>query len=206
MAIATIDTRPSAPRIFPCDVIIVNNFDGNFLSKAIRFFGKSWSHTANGWFDIVHSGIASQTVFEANLLIGPTDWETTFNDPDYDIRVYQWVNHTKKMDEVAWELYKRYNADSYGAGQLLWFIWRWMVEGLHLPARWARKNFIPNSEVCTEVVYMGFKLLEDPVVNSVLARLNRNQDTVNPGDIIWVCEELIKLGLMKRTYNRERAK
>lgn len=194
----------ATPKIYPLDVLIVNNFDGNFLSAAIRFFGKSWSHTANGWFDIVHSGIVSQTLFEANALINVTDWETTFNDPVYDIRIYQWVNRTEKMDAVAWELYKRYNNDSYGVGQLFWFTWLWIVQGLHLPSRWAKKNFIPNSEVCTEVVYMGFKLLDNPIINEVLARLNRDQNTVAPGDIIWICEELVKAGLMIRTYNRER--
>lgn len=90
--------------IKPGDIVIVNNWNGNFLSSAIRFFTKSWSHTAIGFFPFIDSSSmpeeikrfidevvnsAKGNIFEANLTVGITDWAKTFNDPDYDVRVYR---------------------------------------------------------------------------------------------------------------------
>ena len=187
----------------PGDIIIVNNWDGNFLSKAIQFFTKSWSHTALGFFPIHRNPLPLQSVFEANLTIEITDWEKVYDDLNYDLRVYRWTR-TLPVESVLWELFDKYNGATYGWWQLVYFVWRWVVEKLHLPQRWARKNFFPNREICTEIVYDFLVLLNDSVINVALHKLDRNQNTVHPGDIIEVCEVLCTVGLLERVYNRER--
>jgi len=185
-------------KIIPGDIIIVNNRDGNFLSKSIQFFTKGWSHTAFGFFDLPKT----QTIFEANLTTGITDWKKTYHTETLDLSVYRWVKPTADMEKIMWALYDKYNGNVYGWGQLLYFIWRWAVESLGLPRRWAKKNFFPNNEICTEIIYVGLELMGDPVVNSVLAKLDRDQNTVHPADIVWICDELVALGKMKNVYER----
>lgn len=188
--------------IFPGDIIIVNNHDGNFLSSAIQFFTKSWSHTAIGFFPIKRKENTVQTVFEANLTTGITDWDKTFDYPKYDLRIYRWTKDIG-MEKIVWELFDSYNGNTYGWWQLLWFIWRWIVEGLRFPTRWARKNFFNNREICSEVVYVALEKLNNPTVNAALERLDRDQNTVHPGDIIFICEDLCSAGLLELIYNRE---
>jgi hypothetical protein len=201
LSFQTVRVNP-APKLNPGDIIIMNNWDGNFLSKAIRFFTKSWSHTALGFFDMGFHAKTAQTVFEANLTVGITDWERAYGYDALDLRVYQWA---KPVDpQIVWELFDKYNGNVYGWWQLIYFIWRWIVEGLHLPKRWAHKNFFPNREICTELIYVLMERKNEVGVAAVLAMLDRDQNTVHPGDIIWACEELVKLGVLNRTYNRER--
>jgi len=190
----------------PGDVVIVNNWNGNFLSKSIRFFTKSWSHTALGFFPIVGtSAQVTNTVFEANLLIGITDWEKMFNDSNYDLRVYRWTRSVGIGQEaMCFQQFNEYNANVYGYWQLPYFIWRWICEGLHLPKRFYKKNFFPKNEICTEILYTGFIRLKDMTVNAILAKIGRDQFTVHPGDIIAISEELVKAGMLERIYNRER--
>ena len=190
-----------AINIFPGDIIIVNNKDGNFLSSAIQFFTKSWSHTAIGFFPLPKFP-PLQTIFEANLTTGITTWNATYNNLDLDLRVYRWTKDLG-IEKIVWEIFDAYNGNTYGGAQLLWFVWRWIVEKLHLPIRWARKNFFPNKEICTEVVYAAFKKLNNPIVNVALEKLNKDQNTVHPGDIIFICEELRKAGLLEIIYARE---
>lgn len=185
------------------DIIIVNNWNGSFLSKLIRFFTNSWSHTAIGFFDLPRNPLPVQTIFEANLTTGITDWAKLFDDIDYDLRVYRWTQPVE-IERICWELYDSYNGNIYGWWQLLYFVWRWIVEKLHLPQRFARKNFFPNQEICTELIYVALAKLQNDKVNAVLAKINRDQNTVHPGDIMEICEMLVKEGLLTRTYVRER--
>lgn len=189
--------------IKPGDIIIVNNWNGNFLSKAIRFFTKSWSHTAVGFFDIPRNPLAQQTIFESNLLTGITSWEKTFDDPNCDVRIYRWKKKVN-ITPVLWSVYDSYNGNTYGAWQLLYFVWSWLVNKMHLPKRWAKKNFFPNLEICTEILYQVFSKLDDTVVNGALGRLGKDQNTVHPGDIILICEDLCRIGVVEVVYNRER--
>jgi hypothetical protein len=185
------------------DIIIVNNWDGNFLSAAIRFFTKSWSHTQWGFFPIVSPTQQRDAVFEANLLVGITDWEKTFNNSQLDLRVYRWTR-ILNIEAATWSLFDDHNDDVYGWWQLPFFVWRWLVQKLHLPKKWAIKNFFPNREICTGIIYIGLLRLNDSTINSILAKFDFNQFTVCPGDIINICEELVRAGLLQRIYNRER--
>lgn len=188
--------------IKPGDIIVVNNRDGNFLSSAIRFFTNSWSHTAIGFFDMSRDPFPVQTIFEANLTTGITDWQKTFSDMHCDLRIYRWTKELG-IEKICWKLFDDYNGNIYGASQLVYFIWRWVVEKLHLPYRWAKKNPFPNKEICTEIIYVAFAKLENDTVNAALVQLNRDQNTVHPGDIIEICEMLVSVGLLRRIYNRE---
>jgi hypothetical protein len=188
--------------IKPGDIIIVNNRGNSFFSKAIRFFTSvPWSHTALGFFDVPRNPFRVQTIFEANLTTGVTDWDKTYNDMSIDLRIYRWK---VKVDSapILWRLFNKYNGNAYGFFQIVWFMWRWVVEKVHLPTRWARKNFFNDREICTEVVYVFFKELNDINVNAVLQKLNRDQNTVHPGDILFICEELRKLDVLELVYNR----
>lgn len=194
-------TVASTFAIFPGDVIFVNNKDGNFLSKAIRFFTRSpWSHCALGFFNL--SG-GEQTIFEANLTVSVTPWEDTANNPRYDVLVYRWIKHARYAEQAMWSVYHKYVGNTYGWAQLLWFVWRWIVTGLHLPARWARKNFFPDNEICSEVEFVGMLLTTDtPVVTSVILGQGYDQNAVHPGDILGICKTLEQMGVMQKVYER----
>jgi|WetSurSiteA1Bulk_404760.scaffolds.fasta_scaffold41318_1 hypothetical protein len=189
--------------INPGDIIIVDNYNGNFLSKAIRFFTNSWTHTAVGFVNIPRNPLAEQMLFEANIMVGLTAWDKTFDDYGMDVRVYRWKKKVAS-EKAVWEIFDAYNGNTYGFAQLLWFVWRWVIEKLHLPKRWAVYNFFPGNEICTEVVYVFFKKLNDTVVNGALQRLGRNQNSVHPGDIIAICEDLCKVDALEMVYNRQR--
>lgn len=187
----------------PGDIVIVNNWDGNIFSRLIRFFAHSWSHTAIGFFPLVGDVSRRSTVFESNLTTGITDWQRMFYGPEYDLRVYRWRDRTE-VDNMCWALYEKYNGNTYGFAQLLWFVWRWLVESLRLPARWAHKNFFLNKEICTEVVYVGLRLMHNPVVDALLDLEGRDQNTVHPGDIDAVCRALVERATLDIVYERVR--
>jgi hypothetical protein len=192
---------PALPPITPGDVVVVNYFGGSFFSSSIRFFSKGWSHTAVAFFDSVRP---APQLFEADVAVMTTEWRNKIDNPDYDVRVYHWVKQPANMEEILWTIYDKYNGNTYGFFQIPWFMWRWIVTGLHLPARWARKNFFPNNEICTEVIYVMFKLLQDKDVDAALLKNNRDQNTVWPADITFICDELVKAGRMVMSFNRER--
>ena len=191
--------------INPGDILIVDNRKGGFLSAAIRFFTNSWSHTALGFFPIVTRFGTFQTIFEANFTTGITEWGKTFNNKDMRLKVYRWTKDVG-MEKALLSLFASYNGNTYGAFQLLWFIWRWVVEKLHLPRRWQGKNFFPNNEICTEVVYVALAKLNNQFVNDVLASLKDayglDQNSVHPGDIMMICEALRNAGLLELVYER----
>jgi len=190
--------------IKPGDIILINNWAGGFLSSAIRFFTKSWSHSAIGFYRLASNVLPPiQTIFEASTTVHVTDWARVYNDENLDLRVYRW---TKPMpvEPILQKVFESYNGNTYGIFQVLWFVWRWVIEKLHLPKRWARKNFFPNHEICSEVVYVGLKELNNPIVNIALAKLNRDQNTVHVGDIMFICDELVKMGILEQVYNRQR--
>ena len=89
--------------IKPGDIIIVNNKDGNFLSSAIQFFTKSWSHTAIGFFPFPGRPPV-QTIFEANLTTGVTDWDKTYGYPELNLRVYRWTKDLG-IEKILWKLF-----------------------------------------------------------------------------------------------------
>jgi hypothetical protein len=187
--------------INPGDVIFVNNRDGNFLSKAIRFFtGSPWSHCALGFFNQQNG---EQTIFEANLTVSVTPWERTAANPHYDVMVYRWLKHARNAEKAMWSVYHKYVGNTYGWAQLFWFMWRWMVTGLHLPARWAHKNFFPDNEICSEVEFVGMLLTTDsPIVVAAINIQGYDQNAVHPGDILKICQNLEGMGVMKKVYER----
>lgn len=187
--------------ILPGDIIFVNNKDGNFLSKAIRWFTRSpWSHCALGFFNQMNG---EQMIFEANLTVNATPWVRTADNPLYDVMVYRWIKHGRNAEQAMWTVYHKYVGNTYGWAQLLWFVWRWMVTGLRLPARWAHKNFFPDNEICSEVEFVGMLLTTDsPSVTSVIHRRGYDQNAVHPGDIFDICLELEQMGVLKKVYER----
>ena len=45
--------------------------------------------------------------------------------------------------------------------------------------------------------------MKDPIVDAALQLDNRDQNTVSPGDIIDICDEICKSGILAMTYNRQ---
>lgn len=211
--------------MMPGDVILTSNPSG-LLSKLIRFFAKTpWSHSALGFFPYhpvrngnYHLG-AQELVFEANLTVSLSSVEDVIGGPGKlkPARVYRFSNAIiaemgKLIDEAMSIVFFQYNGHTYGFAQLFWFVWRWIVEGLGLPRRWAVYNFFPGGEICTEVVYRYFEILSENdtpgwtawtrQLKSVLDKLGRNRDAVHPGDIEFICDELVKRGLMIVVYEK----
>jgi hypothetical protein len=140
----------------PGDIILVNNHNGNILSKLIRWVtGGNWSHTAVGFFPLkVLPDLEVKQIFEANLLVDATSWVALQNDPDCDVRVYR----IRQLDVVTAQdflarLYVEWNNTAYGWYQLPWFVYRRAIELLRLPRRWALYNWFPKGRVCTGIIY-----------------------------------------------------
>ena len=187
--------------ILPGDILILNNMDGNFLSKSIRFFsGEPWSHTGVVFFPFL-GGPETGNIFEADLLIKTTDWQSLVDDPYYDLRVYRWKNQMN-ISPALLSVFKQFDGMLYGEMMLLWFIWAWIVKKLHLPLRWAIHNFFPGRGICTKVVYVFLQDLHDMYVTTAMSLVGKDENTVAPANIMAICDELCFNGFMELVFTQ----
>jgi hypothetical protein len=195
----------------PGDIVLVNNKEGGILPALIRFItGRPWSHTAVGSLPL-HALVEQKAyaqVFEANLLCMQTLWNDYLND-GMRVRVYRFRDVPMAwVERVCKYQLDHYNGEVYGFAQLLWFVYRRVIELLHLPTRWARYNFFPKHRICTEVVweFLGaFRYGTPGTPRSIfLAQaLNlRDQNSVHPGDIEDIMQSCVRLGYADVVYER----
>lgn len=215
----------------PGDIVLVNNRNGNLLSKLIRWVtGSVWSHTAVGFFPLrVLPDLTISQIFEANLSVCATSWVALVNDKQMDIRVYR----IKQLDPVTAQdflakLYVVHNNTTYGFFQLFFFLWRRLVELLRVPRRWALHNPFTGNRICTGVIYDFLDEVrnwaertatyEDKMGNSYQSPFYRDRhdlavllqglmdtyhpQTVNPKDIEGWMDVLVTHGLAEVQFDR----
>ena len=180
------------------------------LGGQIQFWTKltnpnHWTHTAQGIRPYGYTGEQEDQIFEALELSVTTLWKKYQNDPTVHYRVYQWndIRIQQIFDNVSNITFHDLNHAWYGFAQLLFFVWRGIVEMCHLPKRRAKHNPFPGGRICTEDV--------DKSLRSGSAEANKtfpnkafeyvlnyyyDINAVTPGDIENMLEELRKVGLM----------
>lgn len=96
-------------------------------------------------------------VFEAKALVLLTKWNSGVGRGP--VTIYKWnkPEHQAAAAETIEQLINELNGSYYGFAQLLWFLWRWIVDSLHLPRRFAIHNWMPGGRICTEVVYLAIE-------------------------------------------------
>ena len=187
--------------------LILNNTPGGFLQKAIRVFshGKPLTHTAVGFFPFV-DGPTTGNIFEADLLVCVSDWADCLQNPHYDLKVYRWASPPSNLSAVLWDVHHRFNLRVYGGMQFPYYMWRWLVEVLHLPCRWAIKNFFPKNAVCTGIVFTVLQLVQDDYCRDAIARNGRNVFTCRPDDIEAICDDMQQHGHMVAVFEQQHQK
>jgi hypothetical protein len=139
------------------DIILMPAGD-SWFSQLIAFFGRSkWSHvavTAGEWRCATG---AWNAILEAQLLVkltltGPAP-TVVLDGAAPGTVVISWLPDWLRnvAAEETERLVRELDGKDYGYASLVWFIWRWSVEKLHLPKRWAIHNWFPGGRVCSEV-------------------------------------------------------
>ncbi|MDE2232964.1 MAG: hypothetical protein KGJ90_02420 [Patescibacteria group bacterium] len=175
------------------DIILVHG-GTDLLSKLIRFFSRSdYSHTALG------AGIynGQQMAFEARALVLLTEWNNGAGRGP--VKVYSWTKpeHQAIAAQAVEGLVNELNGSYYGFAQLLWFIWRWTVDSLHLPHRLAVHNWMPGGRICTEVVYLAIERTCQKIGFPFYYEYGLN--AVTPEDISAILSSLAEHDLVKET-------
>jgi hypothetical protein len=192
----------------PGDIILVPAGSG-ILSRLIKFFGRSkWSHVAIEAGRLACGKLGAALVFEADLLCKLTFFNTVSDSP-IGISVYSWrpdwLQHLA-ADE-AFQLARQLDGKEYGILSLTWYPWRWLVEKLHLPRRWAVHNWLPGGTVCTEIACvlldrlatLEAELRSTLAIQQALTAMGYDSNAVTPLDIQKVCESLVNIGYMDAT-------
>jgi len=154
----------------PGSFAVKNSPCNNLLSCAIKIFGRSkYTHTLV-YLGNLSSDLFKATeslIFEADLLV-KMSWITAADDSTWFI----WKDDkiAAAIAEATWEIAHQKDGELYGWTSLGWFIWLWLVEGLHLPKRLAVHNLFLSGDICTGIVYM------------ILVRGCEILATTNPGD------------------------
>ncbi len=144
-------------------------------------------------------------VFEADLVIKRTSISQT--------SVLHWYHWTDPLVQHAMalalmDIMKAHDGDIYGAAQLPWFIWLWLVEKLKLPARWAKHNIFLSGEICTGIVFLvlqrgveylkWFKYPQADQINKIITANGRDYRSQRPVDIEQIGINLTKEGFTQQ--------
>jgi hypothetical protein len=178
------------------------DWGGAFLSWAIRFFGGAkLTHTLAYLGEETNGDRTDGLVFEADLLVKRTSVE--------DTSVVTWFHWKDPMiqsvaAEAIWQIRKEHDGELYGMTQLPWFIWLWIVEKLHLPARLAIHNVFHSGDICTGIVFLflerivtllGIRGISIGVLDKIIHADGRDYRSQRPIDI-----QNIGLALAKADY------
>lgn len=164
-------------------LIIQNCTKGGWFSTLQRFFTRMpYTHVAGFIGDV--NGIPS--VLEAKQSIATTPWHVTTDDPTIEFYIFE---PTDKIDRLVIEsavirVYDYFAGRSYAYLQLLFFLYRWLMEGwpFYKDVRKQHNPFV-NGDICSEVWYAFLQDLSTvyPDIAPVLNEYTRN--TVNAGDM-----------------------
>ncbi|OGU56696.1 MAG: hypothetical protein A2V66_16280 [Ignavibacteria bacterium RBG_13_36_8] len=170
------------------DFIILNNKEANILSRAIKFFTRSkFTHTAIGMGKV----LGEEATLGAELLISVLPLKRWTEDSEVEVIIYRPVKIPSKIKrEIVKEMYEHFVGTEYGYFQLLWFIWRWIAEGLGFDVR-KRGNWFPEGTICSELnFYYLERLAKYYNDNDLTVRLQEwNGNNFTPRDAYTVINE-----------------
>jgi hypothetical protein len=188
----------------PGNIILVPA-SSSLLSRLIAFFGRSkWSHVALEAGTYACDDFGASLIFEADLLCKLTvrsEW------PEGTV-IYSWRLdwlQTIAAEEI-FRLVRELDGKEYGIFSLTWYPYRWLVEQLHLPRRWAVHNWLPGGTVCTEIAYVLLdrlatseaELRSTLAIQQALTAMGHDSNAVTPLDIQKVCESLVNIGYVEK--------
>lgn len=178
----------------------------SFISKAIKFFTgklakkynvKSYTHSMY----IIGDVLKVESVLSAELAISvmPLD---AFRTKDYSFDVYKVNDHLtmSEIDEILREIYVKTAGKDYGFLQLLWFVYRWLMELFGFDVR-KQKNWFPNGDVCSENTYRYLynrlkrnfcdsRTLTDYLIKQTTKQMEEwNENTFHPIDLAYVMKK-----------------
>jgi hypothetical protein len=186
---------------FKCgSIVLLNNDNGNFVSRAVRFFTNSTiSHTDFTMGRIVEE----EATLSAEPLISVLPLVTYFHDEGFEFKVYEIQGVPEVvLDKWVTGMFLDYAGTTYGFLQLLWFIYRWAMEKLGKDVR-KGKNWFPQNKVCSEMVYNLMLKVGLYYRSDLKKKLDEwNENTVTPEDIKRVVEAFPAIFKLKLKCNR----
>lgn len=165
------------------DIIVFNSKNGGWFSKAQRFFTRMpYTHTA-----VVIGDINGQSaILEAKTLVVVSPWKNT----QYDQSMSYWVFRPSATFNPAplLDLWARYAGEEYGFGQLLWFVYRYVMESWPFRTDVRRqKNWFPYGDICSELVFNWIGWLSLGSADLAAIKEEWTENTCHSGDIFAIC-------------------
>jgi len=173
-------------------IVVFNSTKGGFVNRAERFFTRS---------DYNHTSITIPAVLGVESHISAT-WKVVtepishfMNDESEWYKMYYPVGFsTNQLIEVLSRVYNEFSGETYGFFQLLWFMYRWLMECW--PFRMNMKhgsNWFPSGPICSEICWYYIKYLcemQPKRMQAVEAKLNEwAPDAFSPADCVEMMEE-----------------
>jgi hypothetical protein len=170
-------------------IVAFNSLKGGFIAAAERFFTRSkYNHVSVVIPPIL--GIPAHVSATWKVVTEPTSH--FLNDPSEMYQMYLPVGFTTdQLLTVLSRVYNEFSGETYGFLQLLWFVYRWLMESwpFHKDVRRGH-NWFPGGPICSEVswYYMMYLCDQQPKRTELLrAKLNEwRPDTFSPADCVDV--------------------
>ena len=165
-------------------IYVWNNLKADWFSSAQRFFTRMpYTHSSYGIGQVL--GLDSQLEAKEAVTVTPI----SLGAPQVEVRIFR-INATPQViEELTANAYFRSAGNVYGFAQVLWFVYRYLGETFGIDMR-KKKNWFPNGDICSEVVYF---ILEDLARISDYAPLAEtlsewHSNTFHSGDVITMME------------------
>ena len=167
------------------DIVVFNATKGDWFSKAQRFFTR---------MPFTHTGVIVGTVnnvpalLEAKMVTTVTPWKNVIDNEMLEYFVFR-----PTIDfgiQPVNDLWARYSGRSYGFAQVLWFVYRYIMESWPFRADVrGQKNWFPTGDICSEVVYnwLSWLSINSNTLEALVSQWNEN--TCHSGDIYTICSQ-----------------
>jgi hypothetical protein len=165
------------------DIIVLNNMHGGWYSKVQRFFTRlPYTHTGIVFYPV----FGEPSYFGADMSVDIQPIQRFLSSSTCLYQLYRPNCDYVIKDYVLHDLYVRYAGETYGFWQILWFVYRWVMESFHVDVR-KQHNWFPDHEICSEIgwnyVNNWYSLFPNTHVQA-LADLNMwRPDTFSSGDM-----------------------
>lgn len=175
-------------------IILVENLENSFISKAIKFFTKHiakkgnvpvFTHACYGIGKVL--GIESVISAEEVITVMPFERIKESNCNYYIYRINDAADK-KLIDYSLSHMYKSTAGKGYGFWQLLWFIYRWFMEHIGFNVK-HKKNWFPTGDICSENTYryLMTRFTQQPITPAIaqvlVDLLNYTENTIHPVDL-----------------------
>lgn len=167
------------------DIVVFNATKGGWFSAAQRFFTRMpYTHTG-----IIIGDVNDESaLLEAKMSVSVTPWKPFTTDPTLQYWVFRPAMSVNP--QALSDLWHRYAGHDYGYFQILWFVYRWIMESWPFRADVrGQHNWFPTGDICSEVTYNWIQWLsmQDPLLDALVMEWNEN--TCHSGDIYTICSK-----------------